>query len=54
MEAGRPNFTAPRAQLRVEVTSTALVAYNTRAHLVLTLEPPCLDVPVELLLLLPP
>ena len=37
-QAGRPHFIAARVQLRVEVTSTFLVAYNTRAHLVLTLE----------------
>ena len=37
-EASRPHLAAARAQLRVEVTSTVLVAYNTRAHLVPTLE----------------
>ena len=37
-EVGRPHLAVARAQLRVEVTSTFLVAYNTRAHLVLTLE----------------
>ena len=37
-EAGRPHSAAARAQLRVEVTLIVLVAYNTRAHLVPTLE----------------
>ena len=37
-QASRPHLAAARAQLCVEVTSTVLVAYNTRAHLVLTLE----------------
>ena len=37
-EAGRPQIAMARAQLCVEVTSTVLVAYNTRFHLVPTLE----------------
>ena len=37
-EAGRPHLAAARAQLHVEATSTVLVAYNTRTHLVPTLE----------------
>jgi len=38
LQAGRPHFAVSRVQLRVEVTSTVLVAYNTRTHLVPTLE----------------
>ena len=37
-EAGRPHFAMAHAQLRVEVISIVLVAYNARAHLVSTLE----------------
>ena len=37
-QAGRTHLAAARAHLHVEVTSTILVAYNTRALLVPTLE----------------